>query len=214
MPEKSNPAEYRPEYFETLYRGGGLSPIDKFRNAVITREIRQRKQGGRVLDIGCGFGFMLDNFRGPGFTLCGTDLSVHAVDRARRRLPEGEFHAGDIHDGIPFAGTFDVILMINVIEHLQNPGAALAPGSRALNPGGLLAVHLPLVNNRIHWLLYDRLYADPTHIYRPSAAELNALITNCSFSVLVNAHAPFWPRRLWNALKPHPAFIGVYRKKG
>jgi SAM-dependent methyltransferase len=212
MANNSNPAQYQKDYFDTLYKEDQLTIFDKMRNSLIEKNVLKFKQSGNILDIGCGFGFMLEHFDKEKFNHFGIDISEHAVQKAKKRLPEGKFYTGDVHNGIDFAEKFDVILMINVVEHLQNPSLAIKQVYDKLNDGGILAIHLPVVNNGLNRLTYDKLYPDKTHVYKPKTKELNQMIDDIGFKTVFNAHCPFVPTFLWNALKPHQAFIGIYQK--
>ena len=98
---------------------------------------RHGRAGGRVLDVGCGTGFLLERLAERGFSGVGVDLSPESVAHASRRLEEiGASDrlaavVGSAYD--PPEGPFDLICLTDVLEHLEDPRAclrALAPGSR------------------------------------------------------------------------------------
>lgn len=108
---------------------------------------RYAKPGGRVLDIGCGTGFLLERLAGRGFSGVGIDLSPESVEHARRRL--AEIGAADRLTAIvgsayePPAGPYDLIALTDVLEHLEDPRACLAALRAQLAPGGLLVISTP-----------------------------------------------------------------------
>ena len=85
---------------------------------------------GRVLDVGCGTGFLLERLAERGFSGTGIDLSPESVEHARRRL--GEIGASERLDAQvgsayePPAGPYDLIALTDVLEHLESPRACLA----------------------------------------------------------------------------------------
>lgn len=206
-------ADYGDDYFATLY---GSVPrqtiIDRGRDRLIQHQVERNADGGRLLEIGCGFGYLLQRFDAR-WQLCGTDISPHAAAVAQHRLPHAHVVASDIQDGVPFAGMFDVLLATNVIEHLPQPQIAAQHIAAAVRSGGLLVVHLPTINNRFnHWLYGYTYESDPTHVYRPSGREVNHLFEQVGFRTLQALYCPFWPASLWRMVKPHPAYLGVYRR--
>lgn len=79
-----------------------------------------------ALDIGCGTGSLLSALRKhfPKRRLSGADISRIAVERARQQNPQVSFYVLDIQKENP-PGSFDLVVMSEVIEHLQEPLAAL-----------------------------------------------------------------------------------------
>ncbi|HEV8682189.1 MAG TPA: class I SAM-dependent methyltransferase [Actinomycetota bacterium] len=210
---------YDAEYFTTLY---GASPrqtwADRKRDARVVDLVRRhappRARGESLLDVGCGFGYLLRRFRG-GFALFGIDLSAHAVREAGARLDGAVVAQANVEEGIPFRERFRVILAVNVIEHLGKPRAGVANIREALGPEGLCVVHLPTVNNLLNRAIYRFSYAkDPTHVFRPSGDEVVELFRSEGFSLLEQSYAPHVPRGLWNTVRVHPAYLAAFRKRG
>lgn len=208
---------YNARYFSTLY---GERPrqtwADRFRDRRIIELVRrygpQASRGGSLLDVGCGFGYLLERFRGR-FTLYGLDISRFAVEQAGARMRDAFFAQGDIQQGIPFDETFRVLLAVNVIEHLSDPPAAIRQFHDALFPGGLCVVHLPTASNRLNRLIYALTYSkDKSHVYRPSGGSLARLFASGGFTLLEESYSPYWPQSLCNALKPHPSCLVAFRR--
>ena len=97
---------------------------------------------GRMLDVGCGNGATIRAFGqvAPGWTKVGTEFD----DKYRAEvesIPVTEpLHVGPVGE---VAGTFDVITMIHVLEHIVDPVAVLATLRGKLTPGGLLLIEVP-----------------------------------------------------------------------
>jgi SAM-dependent methyltransferase len=105
------------------------------------------RRGGRVLDVGCGTGFLLERLAERGFSGIGIDLSPDSVEHARRRL--AEIGAGDRLEARvgsaygPPEGPFDLIALTDVLEHLEDPRGCLGALRAVLAPGGLLVISTP-----------------------------------------------------------------------
>jgi SAM-dependent methyltransferase len=206
-----------PEYGADYYRevcGERQTRFDRARDARVARLVQAHappsRAGAALLDIGCGYGHLLSRFR-DRYRLYGIDLSSHAAARARKRLPEGVILRADVERGLPFSRGVDVVLAINVIEHLEDPKVAVDNIAGALVPGGLCVIHLPTINNRMSRWIYARAYAgDPTHVYRPTGREVRALFESAGMERLEESYAPHrrWllAHRAW-----HPAYLAAFR---
>lgn len=207
-------ADYDDAYFATLYGDiPGQTLIDVGRDRLIRRLVTRYSSGGTLLEVGCGFGYLLGSFD-RRWQLYGTDISAHAAKIAQQRLPHAHVLAADLQQGIPFRTRFDVLIAVNVMEHLPDPQSAAEGIAQAVRPGGIVVAHLPTINNALNHWIYARTYeSDPTHVYRPSGAEFNALFAAVGFRTLHALYCPFYPARLWQALKPHPAYLAVFERR-
>lgn len=203
------------EYFRTLY---GQVPRqtrwDRARDDLVVRmvEAHAPPPHGRpaLLDIGCGYGYLLARFLGR-YDLFGIDVSVHAAKQAAVRLQGVRVVQADVQRRLPFRHPFDVVLAINVVEHLPDPAAGARSIRDALRPGGLCVAHLPTINNAVSRAIYRLAYAaDPTHIYRPSGREVRALFEGAGFQTMAESYAPHTPW-LFPSLRWHPAYLAAFR---
>jgi SAM-dependent methyltransferase len=205
-------------YDRTYYEGlrphvGSARLVDEARDALVARIVRRAVPAGRVLDVGCGRGDLLSRFAGS-HDVAGIEISRAGLRLAHDRLPSATLAAGDIEDGCPIPGPFEVVTAINVLEHLDRPADALANLAAVQPPGGLLVVHLPVVGNRVQARLYERGYADdPTHVWRPSAAEARATIEAAGYRHRHSTFAPLVPMGLWRHVPIHPAWLGVFARR-
>ncbi|MCC7352466.1 MAG: class I SAM-dependent methyltransferase [Anaerolineae bacterium] len=208
---------YDATYFASLY---GKIPnqtwADRARDRRVAHLVRtfgpQTARGGSLLDIGCGYGYLLEHFRGH-FTLYGTDISSHATEKAQARLRDAHVAVADVQERLPFPGPFQVVLAVNVLEHLSQPEVAARVIHDRLAPGGLFVIHLPTINNLLSAWFYARSYArDVTHVYRPSGDAIRNLLHSAGFQPLWESYSPHWPRTLCNRLKPHPAYLAAFRR--
>ncbi len=121
--------------------------IDGFRATGEVRALRQRilglvPRGTRVLDIGCGIGEIVAQLREARQCECaGMDISAAAIRKLRLAGMEGKVAA---LPKVPFeAGSFDVVLCTETLEHVTNAKASIAEIRRVLKPGGLFLASVP-----------------------------------------------------------------------
>lgn len=98
---------------------------------------------GRVLDLGCAFGFATRLLKRRGYDAVGADASPEYIARAKRADPQGTYLLADA-GRVPLAdASFDGAIFLDVMEHLQDERAALAECARLLKPGGTLVLSVP-----------------------------------------------------------------------
>ena len=164
-----------------------------------------------IVDVGCGYGWLLDTFTGAK-SLTGSDISEHAIAMAKSRNPERTYEVADLLDGPPFPGTFDVILAVNLVEHLTDPARGVDNIRALCAPGSLVLVHLPVVDNKLGKWIYDRTYAsDPTHIYRPTGKQVKALFEERGFTTVRESYLPHTLPQVTRHLRLHPSYLAVFR---
>lgn len=141
--------------------------------------------GGRVLDVGAGYGFFLSALEKAGYEASGIEVSAHAVEQARRRT-RGQIVEQGAEEPFPFPdGHFDAVTLLDVIEHLKDYAATLESCRRCLKPGGKLFVITlnahslarPLLGRRWAW------YQDPTHVHMFTPRMLRAGLEGAGLAV-------------------------------
>jgi 2-polyprenyl-6-hydroxyphenyl methylase/3-demethylubiquinone-9 3-methyltransferase len=97
-----------------------------------------------VLDLGCGDGRVTGLLAMPGAEVTGADPSEVALERARGRHPDLEFKLIAADGTLPFAdGAFDVLVCLNVLEHVADTQRLMSEARRVLRPRGRIAVAVP-----------------------------------------------------------------------
>lgn len=117
----------------------------KFYQAVAKQLILEEVvlDGKKVLDVGCGVGFLLDEVSKVFNTssLTGTDFSEEAMKVSRNKFPAMKFFRHDIYDLLP--EKYDVIFCTEVLEHLEKPVVGLKNLINALKDNGTLVLTVP-----------------------------------------------------------------------
>jgi 2-polyprenyl-3-methyl-5-hydroxy-6-metoxy-1,4-benzoquinol methylase len=99
--------------------------------------------GKRVLELGCGSLPLLLAVPEPDFSYVGTDLSENGVRLAKKLVPKGEFLLSDAKAPGLSPGQFDVVVMKNLLHHVDRPADCLRAVKPLLAPGGSVLVVEP-----------------------------------------------------------------------
>lgn len=102
--------------------------------------------GARLLDIGCGNGYLAGELLRRGYDVTGVDLSHEGIELARMRYQAGRFEVLSVEEDVLTrlgADPYDVVVSTEVIEHLYSPASFAAACFGALRPGGLLVLTTP-----------------------------------------------------------------------
>jgi len=149
------------------------------------RLVRKFKQGGRVLDIGCGFGYFLAACRARGYAVHGVDFSGHAIEHAQDRL-QIPVTVGALDEVQLETKAFDVVTMWHSLEHTPEPSAALALAKDCLRVDGILVVDVPnylgtdAARYGLTWTGWD----PPYHLWHFTPAALSRLLAKHGLEVI------------------------------
>jgi SAM-dependent methyltransferase len=106
------------------------------------RAIAQLVPTGRLLDVGSHCGFFLRRARGMGWELTGVEPSQHACALAREffglTMIQGSLAEADFPNR-----SFDVVTLVDVFEHIEEPVSLLREVHRVMRPGGVLFIKVP-----------------------------------------------------------------------
>jgi SAM-dependent methyltransferase len=184
-------AYYTGDYFSGGRRDGyadylGSEPVLRREFARTVQFIRGYRNSGRLLEIGCAYGFFLEEAR-LFYDVVGIELAQSAAEFCRSR---GLAVSNGVADEATLAplGTFDVIILLDVIEHLPDPLSTLALCRRYLNPGGFIVLTTGDFSSRHARFAgrFWRLMTPPQHLwyFTPASMErfarsLDLTLNNC-----------------------------------
>lgn len=133
-----------------------LRAESRARNPWMIQHIRQAFPSApiKILDVGCGAGFLSNALSVEGFDVTGIDASEQSLLIARRYDTTGrvKYQLGDAYH-LPYEdASFQVVCAMDFLEHVETPAKVIAEASRVLMPGGLFFFHT-FNRNWISWLI-------------------------------------------------------------
>jgi SAM-dependent methyltransferase len=149
---------------------------------------------GHVLDIGCGKGSFLKAFHAlrPGWTCAGVEPSRDEAEIARR---DGtlDIHQGMFEDAPLDGGSFDLVSIMHVLEHVSRPADVVRRLRALVKPGGLLFVEVPNVLDPN--MFYDVLLFE--HLFHFPAATLSWFLEREGFDIVATEPStPYGAQRI------------------
>ena len=183
-------ALYDADYFGGAKKGSGYVDYDADKEPMRStflgylREIEKfLPQKGELLDVGAATGFFMRIAEKSGWKAKGVEISEYAAEEARNRGLD--VRCGTLNaDGFA-EGSFDVVTMWDVLEHVTDPEADIRTVVRLLRPGGIVAINIPDSGS-----LYARimgkewhLLIPPEHLHLFSKRSVTALLKRSGFSV-------------------------------
>lgn len=127
--------------------------------------------GAKILEVGCGGGHAAAVLARLGFVVTATDISPVAIEVAKKNYPHIDFAVADAIDLKYQDGSFDAIVAVEFIEHLEAPERLIGEADRLLGPRGLFFIKTP---NRLLHDLYYRKTANVS-VWHPSVMSVKEL---------------------------------------
>ena len=190
-----------------------LRAESRLRNPWVLEHIRARLgASARVLDVGCGAGFLSNYLAANALEVEGIDASAESLAVAQRHDASGSvrYVLGDAL-ALPYAdASFDAVCAMDFLEHVEDPEKVVAEASRVLRPGGLFFFHT-FNRNPVAWLIVIkgvewfvrntpadmhvlRLFLKPSELQRfCGRAQLRTIALHGSSPVI-------WSRAFWRML--------------
>lgn len=141
-----------------------------------------------ILEIGCGTGFLLEALKGtfPDACIVGADYMLSPLEDLADRLPGIPLVQFDVINSALPANCFDVIILLNVLEHIEDDEMAVTRLFEMLKPWGLLVIEVPAGPN-----LFDAFDRQVQHHRRYRMSGLTSLLISAGFSIENRSHLGF-----------------------
>jgi 2-polyprenyl-3-methyl-5-hydroxy-6-metoxy-1,4-benzoquinol methylase len=197
-------ALYREEYFHGQEYLDYVAEEDSlrlnFRNRIATlRTLIPNLSACDLFEIGCAYGFFLDEVKSVVHSAAGIDISgdavQYAIEKHRVDARQGDYLSLDLGRKV------DVIAMWDTVEHLRRPDLFIEKAAHDLKPGGVITIttgDIGSLNARLrgrHW----RMIHPPTHLHYFSVATLSKLLQRHALDPIHVSH-PGNSRRLRSVL--------------
>lgn len=180
---------YAETYFAGAEEGFGYVDYDADKQPMVgafkkyLAYIRKLRPVARTLfDVGAATGFFLEIAQHEGFTVSGVEISEYAAGKAREKGID--MRTGTL-DAVPSDSRYDVITMLDLIEHVTDPTDVLRKAHALLAPSGLLVINTPDAGSFYARLMGSRwhLIVPPEHLYYFNRKNISALLERIGFRV-------------------------------
>jgi SAM-dependent methyltransferase len=158
----------------------------------LTQMSRYQRPGGALLEVGCAYGFFLDEARGQFDRVKGVDVAEGAIDHARDRLGLDASVAD--FPSLETSDRFDAICMWDTIEHVPEPDRFVAKAHELLVPGGHLFIttgDIDSLNARLRGAKWRQIHP-PTHLNYFSRRTLELMLARLGFTVAGTETASYY----------------------
>ena len=157
------------------------------------RDLIRRVSGRRLLEIGCAYGFLLDFLRSKDWEVTGIEISPLSSAHSRDQL-HLNVYTGTVESVNLPAESFDVVLLLDVLEHLHRPFDTLRCIRSLLAPGGILVVQCPwelfhwekVAEARLKRMKPGTIKPDsvPAHLYFFQPSSLEGVLRKAGFRII------------------------------
>ena len=187
---------------------GRMNPSETFKTFISF--ISKEKVTGRLLDVGCAFGFLMRELKRFFSEVHGCDISKFAIAKAREYNPDADLKVVDIEEQLPYPDEFfDCIAALDVLEHTKSFEESLKRLITKLRQGGHIIISSPLYA----WprKLFGSLDKDKTHISIPRESRLKEIIQELKLVIISEKKFARFP--LLRRIPKIPAQIELILKK-
>ena len=192
-PQKNNPIEvYGADYFAGAKEGFGYvdydrdkEPMRKTFEKYLSQIERLLSKKGKLLDVGAATGFFIDMAKSRGWEVSGVEVSEYAAAEARKK--ELNVETGTLSAYSAPEGSFDVITLLDVVEHFSDPIEEMKKAYKLLRQGGVLFVNTPDAGSLYAKVLGSKwhLIVPPEHIFLFSTKALVYFLERQGFEVVI-----------------------------
>jgi len=107
------------------------------------KTVVQNKKTAKILEIGSGLGYLTYSLRSENYNIIGIDVSDAAVQKAKERFGDFYLHADLFEYAQQYPATYDVVILTEVIEHVENPLDFIRSIKMLLKTGGHTIITTP-----------------------------------------------------------------------
>lgn len=194
------------------YKGINISAWRGLHEEVFARLRERLEPGSRIADLGAGEGAMTQRLLDEGYRPIAFDINPEGFVPPKEYLVRCDLSdpADTERIAVEFAGSFDGVIAIEIIEHLTDPWRMVGLAKAILKPGGWLFVTAPNVSNRYSRMLFllkgkfmlfpfdasaipGTLGPRTGHINPITEPELEYIFKHCGFKSVETLPAGHWP---------------------
>ena len=169
------------EHYQGYGRNDYLSPITIKRYNELLDSFEKYRKTGKLIDVGCGIGYFLEEASKRGWEVYGTEYTDEAVEICRNKGIT--IHKGKLDTENYNPEMFDVITSFEVIEHINNPVEEVTNFNTILRKGGLVYITTPNFNSLLRYRLKSayNVICYPEHLSYYTPRTLRKLFVSNGF---------------------------------
>ena len=184
-------ALYNKDYYRSWGLEGDYSAVAEMKSATFDTKIRiveQYSDRGRLLDIGCASGFLLEAAKKRGWNPYGVELSEESASIAQVKFGKDRVFNGTIDKASFEDGFFEAVFMVDLIEHVKDVNGFLEQVSRIVKEGGIAAIVTPDAGSLSYRLMGNAWpHIKLEHLYYFSKSTISAILKKHGFRVVMSA---------------------------
>jgi 2-polyprenyl-3-methyl-5-hydroxy-6-metoxy-1,4-benzoquinol methylase len=213
-PNDEEIAGFYPTQYWWSGSGGPLKKLEGAYRKMALRDhvtfIARAAHGTQLLDVGCGSATLLGLMKQRGFEVRGFDSSEEAAQIAKSENGVDVTVGNRLQDAGFADGSFDLVTLFHVMEHVTDPRSVLAEVRRLLKPSGRLVLQVPNIESwqfsffGVRWYGLDV----PRHVVNYSNRAMQKLLAESGFKVVRTRHfnlrdnAPAFASSMFPVLDP------------
>jgi len=212
----ASPLNFYEEMKDPEYHLEAEGRVIPFRD--ILNRAEKMGQKGLLLDIGAATGILLKEAQNKGWQVSGVEPSRWAVAEAKR-LYNLDIAPGTIYTAQYEKNSFDVITLLDVIEHVDDPKSLLQEIHRILKPEGMLILSTPNIGSLVARLLGPKWWhIRRAHQYYFTWKTIQQLLKESGFSIIRKRYYPwafslhYWFSRFENFSRPVYKIVSAFER--
>jgi len=151
-------------------------------------QVSKHIKPSRLLEIGCSGGLFLDEARKKGWDVTGTEISIPAVKYARESLNLNIYDSDDLSQ-LKFNNKFNVIVLFDILEHLDSPTHFIKYiTDNLLESDGLIVIEVPNIftfySKLMNFLSIPNSHLMFQHYYYFSKQTIRLLVNSCKLNII------------------------------
>ncbi|HJH55529.1 MAG TPA: class I SAM-dependent methyltransferase [Brachyspira hyodysenteriae] len=188
--EELNKIYFSSEYPTCSFDNGiDENPITKMKRKTfnnILKKILPYCSSGNLLDIGCSSGILLEEAKLLGFDVYGLEISEYASNIAKKRIGSDRIYNGTLETSNFNKNFFNVITMIDVIEHVRNPIETLKYVKNILNStGGYILITTPNTYSFTNKIMGSKwTHYNSEHLFYFNKLSIKKLCDICGYELI------------------------------
>jgi len=192
------------DYYETASKDGYIQAYEHHLDQIRLAKLQKIKPHGRLLDVGCAFGFFLKKAKERGYETMGVEISKEASQYGIEKFGLKVINSSLDKVNLP-PEYFEIITLWHFIEHLDDPFGALVLLKKCLQKDGILVVEVPNEFNslfmRLRGIKYWRkepITSPPRHLFYLTPATLKCLLQKSGYRVIKVETENFSNEKFWS----------------